>query len=263
MPNVTVPNLTNGQEYGFRMFPRNLRGQYQTELNGATALGTPQAIPPNLSDATWAQIALASENNLIPATWVVGSEKDITLSTGETLTLVIVGLGHDDLSDGSGKAGITFGLKHLMADKRYMNYASDNSGGFTGSDMYSWMVETLLSSLPADLKASLKQINKKTSAGSNSSTINTNAMGLFLFAEIEIFGSVSYSKPGEGTQYPYFTDQTKRIKRLANGAGDVSAWYGRSPYSSGYFCSVNPSGGAGYTNAGAMNNLGVCFGFCV
>ena len=61
----------------------------------------------------------------------MGDEKNISVN-GETLTLVIVGFGHDDLASG-GKAGITFGLKHLMKDTRQMNSSNTNSGGFTGS----------------------------------------------------------------------------------------------------------------------------------
>ena len=115
----------------------------------------------------------------------MGDEKNISVN-GETLTLVIVGFGHDDLA-GGGKAGITFGLKHLMKDTRQMNNSNTNSGGFTGSAMYSWLQNTLLKQLPSDLQAVLKSVNKKTSAGNQSSTINTNAMKLFLFSEIEIF----------------------------------------------------------------------------
>lgn len=107
-----------------------------------------------------------------------------------------MGFNHDDLASG-GKAGITFGMKNLMATTRRMNASNTNSGGFTGSEMYSWLQNTLLPTLPSDLQAVLKSVNKKTSAGSQSSTINTNSMKLFLFSEIEIFGSTTYSKAGE------------------------------------------------------------------
>ena len=191
----------------------------------------------------------------------MGDEKNISVN-GETLTLVIVGFGHDDLA-GGGKAGITFGLKHLMKDTRQMNSSNTNSGGFPGSAMYSWLQNTLLKQLPSDLQAVLKSVNKKTSAGNQSSTINTNAMKLFLFSEIEIFGSINYSKPGEGTQYPYFATAGNRIKYLANGTGSADWWWERSPgaYNSDSFCHVGSSGGANVDHANDAS--GVCFGFCV
>lgn len=214
-----------------------------------------------LSKNTWAQIAKASAAGKASQLWSVGDTKDITVGS-ETLTLVIMGFNHDDLTSG-GKAGITFGMKNLMATTRRMNASNTNSGGFTGSEMYSWLQNTLLPTLPSDLRAVLKSVNKKTSAGSQSSTINTNSMKLFLFSEIEIFGSTTYSKAGEGSQYSYFATAANRIKYLSNGSGSANWWWERSPHgsNSNTFCNVNSNGDAGYN--GANSTGGVCFGFCV
>ena len=214
-----------------------------------------------LSKNTWAQIAKASAAGKASQLWSVGDTKDITVGS-ETLTLVIMGFNHDDLASG-GKAGITFGMKNLMATTRRMNASNTNSGGFTGSEMYSWLQNTLLPTLPSDLQAVLKSVNKKTSAGSQSSTINTNSMKLFLFSEIEIFGSTTYSKAGEGSQYSYFATAANRIKYLSNGSGSANWWWERSPNGSdsGSFCGVNSDGSANVYYAGST--AGVCFGFCV
>ena len=214
-----------------------------------------------LSKNTWAQIAKASAAGKASQLWSVGDTKDITVGS-ETLTLVIMGFNHDDLASG-GKAGITFGMKNLMATTRRMNASNTNSGGFTGSEMYSWLQNTLLPTLPSDLQAVLKSVNKKTSAGSQSSTINTNSMKLFLFSEIEIFGSTTYSKAGEGSQYSYFATAANRIKYLSNGSGSAGWWWERSPggSNSGNFCNVDSDGSAGYSSASSTG--GVCFGFCV
>ena len=214
-----------------------------------------------LSKNTWAQIAKASAAGKASQLWSVGDTKDITAGS-ETLTLVIMGFNHDDLASG-GKAGITFGMKNLMATTRRMNASNTNSGGFTGSEMYSWLQNTLLPTLPSDLQAVLKSVNKKTSAGSQSSTINTNSMKLFLFSEIEIFGSTTYSKAGEGSQYSYFATAANRIKYLSNGSGSASWWWERSPNgsNSNSFCVVNSAGYASYGSASSTH--GVCFGFCV
>lgn len=222
---------------------------------------TVQMLSPTLANNTWAQIAAASEAGVAASTWSVGDTKNITVG-GETLTVEIVGFNHDDLASG-GKAGITFGLKNLMANTRQMNSSNTNAGGFTGSDMYDWLQGTLLNSLPSDLRAVLKSVNKKTSAGSQSSTINTNAMKIFLFSEIEIFGSVTYSKSGEGSQYSRFATASSRIKYLSNGSGSANNWWERSPYgnSSSAFCNVNSGGTASLDSA--HTSRGVCFGFCV
>ena len=216
---------------------------------------------PVLANNSWEQIANASEAGIASTVWNVGDTKDIVVGS-ETLTVEIVGFNHDDLASG-GKAGITFGLKNLMANTRQMNSSNTNAGGFTGSDMYDWLQGTLLNSLPSDLRAVLKSVNKKTSAGSQSSTINTNAMKIFLFSEIEIFGSVTYSKSGEGSQYSRFATASSRIKYLSNGSGSADAWWERSPCgtNSNSFCVVSSNGSASLSYADG--SWRVCFGFCV
>ena len=227
----------------------------------------PSSGPPKgktLDEYSWEEISYISSNGLASEYgFQVGDEKNITLSTDEALTLAIMGFDHDEMADGTGYAGITFGMKNLMATTRRMNALNTNSGGFTGSEMYSWLQNTLLPTLPSDLRAVLKSVNKKTSAGSQSATINTNSMKLFLFSEIEIFGSTTYSKAGEGAQYSYFATAANRIKYLANGTGSANVWWKRSPRASSSvsFCIVGSNGSAN-SNV-ASSSRGVAFAFCV
>ena len=215
-----------------------------------------------LSENSWAQIAAVSAAGNAENYWKVGDEIDIVVN-GETLTLQIYGFNHDNLT-GGGKAGITFGMKNLMAETRQMNSSSTNSDGFTGSAMYSWLQNTLFPALPEDLRGYIKAVDKKTSAGSQSSTINTNSMKLFLFSAIENgLRTTTAVYKDEGETYPIFTDNASRIKKLANGSGSAHNWWERSPYAtnSASFCNVSSGGGANYN--GASYSYGVCFGFCV
>ena len=217
-----------------------------------------------LANNTWAQISKASAAGKASTLWKVGDEKNISVN-GETITLVITGFNHDDLVNPLGsKAGITFGLKHLMKDTRQMNASNTTKGGFPGSDMYSWLQNTLLKQLPSDLQAVLENVYKKTSAGDGNSMISTDAMKLFLFSEQEVFGSKTYSAGNEGSQYPYFATSGNRIKALSNGSGSTPGWWERSPCvkESGYFCYVN-SGGNTDSKIAYYSGGGVCFGFCV
>ena len=154
-------------------------------------------------------------------------------------------------------------MTQLMASTRQMNSSNTNAGSFAGSAMYSWLSGTIYPNLPTELKDAIKAVNKKTSSGGGSSVIRTDAMYLWLFAEIEVFGTTTYSVAGEGTQYPYFATAAERIKRLSNGAGAATYWWERSPYT-GYsyrFCGVATSGAANHDSAG--DSGGVCFGFCI
>ncbi len=217
----------------------------------------------SLAETSWEQIAKISNSGLAPTYWAVGDEKDIVVN-GETLTIVIMDFNHDVITGGTRKAGITFGLKNLMATTHRMEETDTNTNGFTGSEMYTWLQGELLSSLPEDLQSVLKLVDKKTSAGNQSTTINTDSMKIFLFSEVEVSGTVSHAVEGEGTQYLYFATTANRIKYLANGTGSVHYWWERSPYvyDSSKFCTVH-SGGSIPSASSSDIAHGVCFGFCI
>lgn len=225
----------------------------------------PSSGPPKgktLDEYSWEEISYISSNGLAGEYgFAVGDEKNITLSTDEALTLAIMGFDHDELADGTGYAGITFGMKNLMKNTRQMNSTNTNSGGFTGSAMYTWLQGELLNSLPSDLQTVIKMVNKKTSAGNESTTINTDAMNLFLFSEQEIFGAKTYSVGNEGTQYSYFDTAGNRVKYFSTGV--AGPYWERSPNArnSKNFCDVKREGSA--HNYYASYSYGVCFGFCV
>lgn len=224
--------------------------------------GYVDTISTTLSENSWAQIAAVAAAGNAENYWNVGDEIDIVVN-GETLTLQIYGFNHDDLTAG-GKAGITFGMKNLMAETRQMNSTNTNAGSFTGSAMYDWLTNTLFPALPEDLKGVIKAVDKKTSAGQTSTTILTESMKVFLFSPVETgLRTTTDVYKDEGETYPIFTDNASRIKYLANGTGSANYWWERSPHAtySTSFCSVN-SGGSANGNS-ASNSYGVCFGFCI
>lgn len=119
---------------------------------------------------------------------------------------------------------------------------------------------TYLSQLTSAWQNAIKQVNKLSSAGNQSTTIKTTADKLFLLSEVEIFGSTSYSVSGEGTQYAYYKAGNSKVKNVS---GSANFWWERSPCASDttHFCVVGSNGNAYLTNA--SNSLGVAFGFCV
>lgn len=223
---------------------------------------------PSFADATWEQIAQVAEAGTASNYFAVGDEKTIALSTNEQITLVILGFNHDDLASG-GKAGITIGMKNLLATRYAMNLSNTNAGGWDQSKMRTETMQTLLAQLPSDLRNSIKQVNKKATAGGASTTITTSSDKLFLFSEVEIDGTTSAEYADEGEQYEYWktikdgTVAADRIKYLSNGGGSASHWWLRSPSVSGSsdFRWVSSTGGVGYLYASLT--YGVSFGFCV
>lgn len=221
-------------------------------------LKAPVTYKANFADNTWAQIIDACHKNKVPATWAVGNQKPMTIN-GTAYAIDIIGKGHDDYADGSGKAPLTFQLHDCYGELKAMNSSDTNSGGWTSCDMRQTHLPAILSQMPTEVQSGIREVNKLTSEGSRSDTINTTADKLFLLSEIEIFGSVSYSKSGEGTQYDYYKAGNSKVKDYGDG---TSAWWERSPYGSdsANSCLVDTGGNALYYYAGIAT--GVAFGFC-
>ena len=213
---------------------------------------------PVFANNTWEQIIEACHSNAVPDTWKVADQKPMTIN-GADYQIDIIGKNHDDYSDGSGKAPLTFQLHDCYGTKYAMNSKNTNVGGWGSSNMRLKHLPSILALMPAAVQSGIREVNKLTSAGSQSATINTTADKLFLLSEIEIFGKVSYSKSGEGTQYDYYKSGNSRVKNVN---GSAYFWWERSPNarSTASFCYIT-SGGV-YSNSNANFSWGVAFAFC-
>lgn len=212
----------------------------------------------NFADNTWEQIIEACQKKIIPTTWKVGDQKAMTInSIGYHID--IIGINHDEYSDGSGKAPLTFQMHECYHEKKPVNLAATNRGGWTSCDMRTKHLPGILSKMPTKVQSSIQEVNKLTSAGNYSTTIVTTADKLFLLSEVEIFGIVDCSVSGEGIWYDYYKAAGSRIKTF-NGTGTV--WRERSP-SADYddmFCTVYSDGTS--SQADANYDRGVAFAFC-
>ena len=211
----------------------------------------------NFADNDWASIIAACHSGSVPSTWVVGNSKTMTIN-GASYQVDIIGKNHDTYTAG-GTAPLTFQLHDCYGDLKNMNSSNTNSGGWTSCAMRSTHLPAILALMPTEVQNGIREVNKLTSAGSQSATINTTADKLFLLSEIEIFGSVSHSKSGEGTQYDYYKAGNSKVKKYNGSAND---WWERSPagsYST-RFCVVHSTGSAVITDASYAGS--VAFGFC-
>ena len=167
------------------------------------------AVGITLENATWEQINAVAYAGKGAEYWSLGDEKTITLNGG-TYTVIIIGFEHDDLTTPSGtrtKAGITFQLKNFaFSTDMYMNKTATNKGGWTDSYMRTAKMPLIESYMSEDLRKVLVHVDKLTTAGEQSSTINTDSDKVFLLSEIELYGSITSSGAGEGTQYAYYSE---------------------------------------------------------
>lgn len=209
------------------------------------------------SNNTWEQIIAACHNKEVPDTWKVADQKPMNIN-GVDYLIDIIGKNHDTYTAG-GTAPLTFQLHDCYGTKYKMNGTNTNSGGWESCAMRSNHLPAILALMPSEVQAGIKEVNKLTSEGSKSSTINTTADKLFLLSEIEIFGSTTYSKSGEGSQYAYYSAGNSKVKKLS---GLAQRWWDRSPNgdNSTSFCFVTSTGGSNKNSA--SNSNGVAFGFC-
>ena len=211
----------------------------------------------NFADNDWSDIIAACHSGSVPSTWVVGNSKTMTIN-GTDYQVDIIGKNHDTYTAG-GKAPLTFQLHDCYGETKNMNSSKTNSGGWTSCAMRRTHLPAILSKMPTEVQNGIREVNKLTSAGSQSSTINTTADKLFLLSEVEIFGSTPNSAAGEGTQYDYYKAGNSKVK---NYNGSAFNWWERSPRArnSERFCLVNRNSTADDTYA--SNARGVAFGFC-
>lgn len=257
--------LVNGTVYEVKGGKCLVNGTVYNILKGRTLIdGTGYDITfapsydPVFANNTWEQIIEACHNNEVPDTWKVADQKPMTIN-GVDYQIDIIGKNHDDYSDGSGKAPLTFQLHDCYADAKQMNSTNTNNGGWTSCAMRSTHLPAILALMPTEVQNGIREVNKLTSAGNQSATINTTADKLFLLSEVEIFGRSTYSKSGEGAQYDYYKAGNSKVK---NRNGSTFGWWERSPVGSMSlaFCFVQNTGNAYYSLA--TNTFGVAFGFC-
>ena len=120
-----------------------------------------------------------------------GTKWSIKLTNGETLEYRIIGINHDDLADGSGKAGLTF-LATSTGIKSRVNATNTNTGGWERSELRAKMnsgeVWNLMSN---DFQSKVKTVRKLTNnvgggSENKNAAVTATADKLFLLSYSEI-----------------------------------------------------------------------------
>ena len=142
----------------------------------------------------------------------------------------------------------------LVRKDIHSNRAWDSSNNdYANSDVHSWLNNTYLNLLDADIKAAVKQVKIPYRKGSGTSTsVTSGANGLsckaFLLSMKEVGLSPSYA-PSEGATLSYFS-AGGNTARKANLNGSPAEWWSRAPVCGGSgdgddAYTVTSSGGSG------------------
>ena len=118
-----------------------------------------------------------------------GTKFSTKLTNGKTLEYRIIGINHDDLADGSGKAGLTF-LTTSTAISSRMNATHTNVGGWEQSELRKKMNSgEIWNLMPSDFQSRVKAVKKLTNnVGGNdkNAAVTATADKLFLLSYSEI-----------------------------------------------------------------------------
>lgn len=121
----------------------------------------------------------------------VGTKFSMKLTDGKMLTYRIIGINHDDLADGSGKAGLTFLTTSTSISSR-MTATDTNAGGWEASELRRKMNSgEIWKLMPTGFQSKVKTVTKLTNnAGGGSANKNAAVTAtsdkLFLLSYSEI-----------------------------------------------------------------------------
>ena len=211
---------------------RKVKKAYIGDANGKARLCW-TAIDSVFSNNSWESIAAACQSGSVPTTWKVGDQKTMTIN-GTDYVIDIIGKNHDEYSDGSGNAPLTFQV-HECRYVSHMNDSDTNVGGWTSTYIRNTILSNELSRLPSAVSNAIREVKKKTTEGGYSSTLKTTNEKLFLLSEKEVFNTNKHSEVAEGKQYEYYANGGSRVKTTN---GTQKGWWLRSPYaiSTTMFC---------------------------
>lgn len=139
-----------------------------------------------------------------------------------------------------------FDFKDELAKGNRMAAENSNAGGYGALRMKTETLPAMVNVLPLWLKDSLIEFSVLASEGSQSDTIVTvTGNKLALRSEVEVLGTATKSKSGEGSQIDYYKTATNRIKKQGH-SGSAYNWWLRSPCSNNtfQFCDINAQGQA-------------------
>ena len=238
---------------------RKIKKGYIGDANGVARLCW-SGIDPVFANNSWESIIAVCQSGEVPESWAVGDQKNMTIN-GVDYAIDIIGKNHDDYADGSGKAPLTFQLHDCYITTYKVYDGVGTSGGWESCDMRTIHLPSILETMPADVRASIKEVSKEYAKSYNASNVSTTDDKLFLLSEQECFGTKSLSPVVEGVQYEYYKTSGRSIKYRS---GTKQTWAIRSLYKTSSFSMpvITVAGQISHVTLADGDKLGVSFAFC-
>ena len=220
------------------------------------------------ADSATVQAAVAKDAK----DWTLEEQKAVAediASKGEasqTLEYRIIGINHDDLADGTGKAGLTFLTTSTDISSR-MNAMKTSDGGWEASELRAKMNSgEIWNLMPADFQSKVKSVRKLTNnvGGGNANknaAVTATSDKLFLLSYSEIVPTSHWASDypwssSEGTQYEAFKGKVMNSYSDNPAIASGSYWWERSvrPDHSTFFLRVHAGGDPAISDNATVSN---------
>lgn len=225
------------------------------------------------ASADWATIAELSESGKASRHFNVLDSKIVNLTIDGVeypFTVKIIGFDHDDLSDGSGKAGMSL-MFFTTPDTMYAYYTGALSSitasfksGYELSNLRDVIENTISAYLPDDLSAVIKKAVKKYNKY-NKTTIYTLSAKLWPLSVSECYSDDYNTYMNLGERYAAFADPTNYVITKASGGTATYNWM--RDWGKGYSSLYRRISGGGMASASAIsavsNTAYVTVGFAI
>ena len=195
-----------------------------------------------------------------------GTKFSVKLTDGKTLTYRIIGINHDELADGSGKAGLTFFTTSTNISSR-MNPDGKTIGGWEKSELRGKMNSgEIWNLMPSDFQSKVKSVRKLTNnvGGGNANknaAVTATSDKLFLLSYSEIVPTSYWASDypwssSEGTQYEAFKGKVMNSYSDNPAIASGSYWWERSvrPDHSTFFLRVHAGGDPAISDNATVSN---------
>lgn len=213
-------------------------------------------------DRLWEGIVELVEKGIVENVYEVGDTISFTCTDDWTGYATIMGFNHDEKSDGTGYAAVTFGTEYLYHTTYSMWNTSGAQGSYPNMKMAYEHLPAILETLPDTIKDNIKTV-VKSSEYFNGNCVDTDA-NLWLFSSAEIG---LHTGAEDSTLYPYYRDGGSLIKNIYGVS--ASNWLTRSAVYSYNSSTIYYSSWLGVTATGTLTMIGcgtsagVNFGFCL
>lgn len=189
------------------------------------------------SNALWEDIAAVCEAGKAGEHFAVGDTRVVTVTLATSsktysvdVVFEILGINHDDLADGTGKAGITIGTQGAVNQTYFARYSNaEMNNGWGSSSIRTALNSTGLEKLPSDMRQHIKNVTKKSKVSYNTYGTVSTSDKLFMPSNTEFTGS----SETYGAQYEHYkTVDNRKMHSIGTGGLNTSEYvnhYTRTP----------------------------------